>query len=104
MRVFSIYIASTTASPRKNEERNFNMGKSWFPLKDADLLLFAQNWVTRGATPSNYNWVAGDVTSLSTITTGFDSALTLATDPTTRTRVTIDAKDVQKGTLIAQLR
>jgi hypothetical protein len=81
------------------------MGANWLPLKDQDLL----TWVTIfssliTAAPTTYGLVAADATALAALVTAYNTALTAATNPSTRTEVTIAAKDVAKAGLLASVR
>lgn len=77
----------------------------WLPSKDADLDAFAVNFHTLiAAAPATYGLVAGDATALDPFVTAYTAALTAATDPSTRTSVTVAAKDVARFNLKAELR
>jgi hypothetical protein len=79
--------------------------RSWLDTRDAQLLPFASNFSTRAsATPAAYGLVAGDATALATLYGNYNTALTTASNPATRTSVTIAAKDVAKAALITELR
>jgi len=81
------------------------MGRSWLDTRDAFLLPFSQNISTKlSATPAAYGAVAGDATALATLVSDFDTKLTTAQNPATRTKVSVTAKDVSKAALIAELR
>ena len=81
------------------------MGKSWLNTNDAPLLAACQNVLAViSPVPANYGASAADVTALTPLVSGYESALTTATNPPTRTKVTIAAKDVQKAGLIVEMR
>ncbi len=81
------------------------MSKSWIPNKDSELLAFSQNISTRiSATPATYGVLAGDATLTATLVGTLATAQPIATNPATRTSVTIAARDIAKAALIVQLR
>src|SRR5205814_710535 len=72
---------------------------------DADLLA----WVTAysqkiTATPTAYGLVAAQATALAAVVTSFTTALSTATNPATRTRGTVAAKDAARTPLVAMAR
>lgn len=77
----------------------------WLPSTDADLDSFAQNFNTLiTAAPATYGLVAGDATAFDPIADAYTSALATATNPPTRTSVTIAAKDTARFNVKASLR
>lgn len=77
----------------------------YIPVTDSGLL----SWLTNfdGLTSVNYaayGLTAPEATSITTVTGAYVSAYALATDPTTRTPVTIAAKDTAKATALATVR
>jgi hypothetical protein len=81
------------------------MGTSWLPLNDAGLLAFVQPFSTKiAATPTAFGLTAADATTLTGLVTGYQTALATATDPSTRTPVSVTAKEVAKASLVAETR
>ncbi len=81
------------------------MSRSWLPLTDEALRSFCDSFLaTITTTPTAYGLVVGDVTSLGALTTAYGSALAAAVEPSTRTSVTVAAKDMAKRSLIAAMR
>jgi hypothetical protein len=78
---------------------------SWLPDKDADLLSFSTNFTAKiVAAPTTYSLTAADATALGLLNTAFTSALASATNPSTRTKTTVAAKNVVKAQLVADIR
>lgn len=66
----------------------------YIPARDADF----NNWITNfnsllTASPSTYGLIAADATAVDTVTDAWVAAYTAAIDPSTRTPVTVQAKD-----------
>jgi hypothetical protein len=81
------------------------MRTDWVPSADVDLDLFCQNFSTKiTATPASYGLIAGDATSFATLKTDFTTKLAAATNPSTRTKVTVASKDTSRAALNAALR
>ncbi|HZZ43626.1 MAG TPA: hypothetical protein VFE58_11865 [Tepidisphaeraceae bacterium] len=79
--------------------------QDWLDTSDGPLSTFANDFSAKiTATPTAFGLVAGDATSLATLVTAYNTALAAATDPVTRTRVTVAAKDTAKVALIADIR
>ena len=77
----------------------------FIPHKDSEFGPWAANFSTKiTATPTAYGLIAGDATALATAVTNFTAALTTATNPATRTPVTVASKDTLKAVLIADIR
>lgn len=77
------------------------MSAPYIPTRDADLLLWADNFRdVLAAAPATYGLVAGDITTISTLVNAFDTTYAAAVNPATRTPVTIAAKDSAKGALL----
>jgi hypothetical protein len=75
------------------------------PSKDAELRDFATNVdVLVTAAPAQYGLAAADAASIHTYASEFDLKLTAATDPSTRTKVTVAEKNLAKGQLEVILR
>lgn len=78
---------------------------NYIPPRDADF----NNWVTNFSTlltaaPATYGLSAGDATSVDTVTDAWVNAYTAATNPSTRTSVTVAAKDTARITAEATIR
>lgn len=72
------------------------------PRKDQELLAWSLNFKTLiTATPTVFGLTAGQATQYGTAHTAFATALQTATEPTTRTKAAIAAKDSAKITLRA---
>jgi hypothetical protein len=81
------------------------MPADYIPARDVDLVAWSTNFKTLiTATPTAYGLVAGDATAYGTLDTTWQSAYTAATNPATRTPVTIAAKDAAKTALIFKAR
>lgn len=81
------------------------MPKDFIPSRDADLLPFSQNLSAKlTATPVPYGVTAPQATALAALVTAFATALGVATNPATRTRAAISAKDAAKTPLVANIR
>lgn len=77
----------------------------YIPSKDADFSNWLANFATLiAAHPTTYGLVSGDATAISAQNTTFQAAYTLATDPTTRTSVTVAAKDAARATAESVIR
>lgn len=73
------------------------MPQPYIPAKDADFSNWLLNFSTLlTASPTTYGLVAGDATIVAAQNTAFQAAFTAATDPSTRTPVTIAAKDAAR--------
>lgn len=81
------------------------MATSYIPTKDSELDLWAANFSTRiTATPLTYGLTAGIATAIAALYATWHTAFLLATNPVTRTEVTVAAKDSAKGAMVPQLR
>jgi|SRR5688572_2610801 hypothetical protein len=81
------------------------MAKSWLPLTDQDLRAFCTAFLaTITPVPATYGYVVGDVTSLTSAVEGYTDALAVVDEPSTRTRVTVAAKQMAKDALVALMR
>jgi hypothetical protein len=77
----------------------------YLPPKEADLNLWVLNFDTLlTAAPATYGETAPVALAVHTPTDAFIAALSLATDPGTRTHSTIAAKDAAKAAMLAALR
>jgi hypothetical protein len=81
------------------------MAKSFLPAKDAELLAWSSNFSTRiSATPTAFGLTAPQATAYAALHTAFADALATATEPSTRTRGAIAAKDAARTPLKADAR
>jgi hypothetical protein len=81
------------------------MAKDFLPSKDADLLAWSVNWSARiTSTPTAYGLTAAMATAYSTLHDSFASLLSRATEPSTRTRGAVAAKNDARRLLKAQAR
>ncbi len=79
--------------------------RDYIPSTDAALAAWSFNFNTViTANPTDYGLIAGQATAYDTLDDAFQAALTAATNPGTRTPVTVAAKDVAKAALIASAR
>lgn len=73
---------------------------NYIPPKDQDFKAWALNFSTLiTATPTAFGLVAGQATAYAALYAAFNTALTAATDPSTRTKVTVAAKNVARANL-----
>lgn len=78
---------------------------SYVPTKDADLDAWATNFdVTITAAPADYGLIAGQATAFNVLRTAYTAALLAATNPATRTSVTVAAKDAARNAMVANAR
>lgn len=78
---------------------------SYIPTKDADLLAWGQNFAdVIAAEPVAYGLLPADAVVISTNMTEFANAYAEATNPATRTIVTIAAKDEEKAGFLSLAR
>src|SRR6516162_9145654 len=81
------------------------MTRDFLPAKDADLLAWSSNFSAKiTAEAVSIGLTASQATQYSTLSGAFASALATATEPSTRTRGTISAKNVARTALKAQAR
>lgn len=81
------------------------MGSSYIPSREADMDAWLLNFKTLiAATPTNYGLVAGDATSISAAYAAWNAAYLAATNPTTRTRLTVQTKNQQKANVLSVVR
>ena len=84
---------------------DINAMSDYLPTRLAQLRDWAVNFSTLiTATPVAFGLTAGNATTISTAVNAFTAAYTLATDPSTRTSVTVAAMRVQKTAMIAVIR
>lgn len=73
------------------------MSTDFIPSRDPALESFLLNFKTLiAASPTSYGLVTGDATAINASYASWHSAYLAATNPTTRTHITIAAKDAQK--------
>lgn len=81
------------------------MSKSWLPLKDETLRSFCTAFAaTITPVPATYGLAASDAPSLNAAVTSYSDALAVTAEPSTRTRVSVAARDMAKRSLIALMR
>jgi hypothetical protein len=79
--------------------------RDFLPSKDADLLAWAQAFSSKiTATPVAFGLVAAQATAFAALLTTFSADLAVATDPATRTRAAISAKNASRAPLKAEAR
>lgn len=77
----------------------------YIPSKDADLANWADNFSTLlTAAPTTYGLVTGDATAVATVVNAFLAAYSTAINPSTKTPVTVAAKDVAKIDMLTTVR
>jgi hypothetical protein len=77
----------------------------YLPSTDSGLCGWALNFSTLiTANPSTYGLMASDATAIAGVVNAFDAALTRATEPATKTKATVGAKDSAKAAMVAVLR
>lgn len=78
---------------------------SYIPAKDSEFLAFLINFAALiTATPADYGLTAGNAVSVNAQLALFEPALALATDPTTKTPVTVASKDAARLVAVATVR
>lgn len=78
---------------------------SYLPTTDEALAAWLDNFSTLiTAAPADYGLQAADATAIANATTPFGPALTLATDPITRTAPSIASKDAARAVALAVVR
>ena len=81
------------------------MSTPYIPARDADFDTWLLNFSTVGAAaPATYGLSGGQVTAIGGVQTAFASAYLLAIDPSTRTPVTVAAKDTARANAEAVVR
>jgi hypothetical protein len=79
--------------------------QSYIPSKEALLLAFATNFSTLiTAVPATYGLTAPDAVAIAAVVNPFAAAYALATNPATRTTITIDTKDTAKAAMLVTVR
>lgn len=73
------------------------MAAPYIPTRDADLDDWATNFTTRlTASPGTYGLIAADATAVASVVTTWHTAYLVAIAPSTRTPVTVQAKDAAR--------
>jgi hypothetical protein len=81
------------------------MGKSWLDLTNEGLRAQTTAFLaTITPSPGTYGLATSDVTYLSGLVTSYSDALAITDEPSTRTTVTIEARNMAKRSLIAGMR
>jgi hypothetical protein len=81
------------------------MATPYIPSRQAQLVLWATNFAAIAtASPSVYGFSAGDLSSINGVVNAFSAALTVATDPSTRTSTTVAAKDAARAAMLDVIR
>jgi hypothetical protein len=74
------------------------MANSFIPHRDVDALTWMQNFSSLiTAAPARYALVAADATSIATAVQEFSTSLTVALEPSTRTKVTVNTKNEKRA-------
>jgi hypothetical protein len=88
-----------------NQTNTMPANPPYLPSRDVDLAPWAINFdALLTANPTNYGLIAGDAVAVAAVVATFVSALSVATDPGTRTPVTIASKDAAKASMLAVVR
>jgi hypothetical protein len=75
------------------------------PRKESELVTYTENFSTKiSATPATYGLTAAQASAFATLNTAWVSAYTTANEPSTRTVVTVEAKNQAKVNMLANLR
>jgi len=78
---------------------------NYLPTRESDLKNFALNFATRVvAEPANYGLTGNDATAINTVVQNFVTRYDLTTQPATRTKPVLMAKNAAKEVLLLQLR
>lgn len=81
------------------------MASSYIPSTDAGFSAWITNFSSLiTASPTTYGLIAGDATAIAAQATSYNAALTVATDPSTRTPSAVAAKDAAKAEALAVVR
>jgi len=81
------------------------MGRSWIPLRDQQLRAFTSAFLaTITPSPTLYGLVIGDVTLLTSQVDDYTAKLAAADEPSSRTSVSIAAKQMSRRTLLGTMR
>ena len=104
-RVSPLYAPGHTRAGHAPSARRLSAMPNYIPSRDADLDAWANNFKTLiAATPTNYGLTAADGTAISNSFNAWHTAFLNATNPTTRTRATVAAKNDQKRLMLGVLR
>lgn len=78
---------------------------NYIPAKDADFALWLQNFATLiAAAPATFGLTAGDAAIITPVNTAFQASYLAATDPATRTSVTVATKTSDRAAAEATVR
>jgi hypothetical protein len=81
------------------------MSNSYIPSKDGDLEAWLANFKTLiAASPTSYGLVASDATAVTNAYNAWHTAYLAAVNPTTRTKLTVAAKNQQKAIVLGVVR
>lgn len=80
-------------------------GNSFIPNKDMELQAYAADFLAKiAASPATYGLLPADATAMAPYVTGYTANLNLATDPSTKTKVTTMQKNVSRVQIISVIR
>ena len=81
------------------------MGSSYIPSREADMDAWLLNFKTLiVASPTSYGLVTADGTAISAAYSAWNAAYLAATNPTTRTKATVQTKNQQKANVLSVVR
>jgi hypothetical protein len=81
------------------------MSVPYIPPREVDLVNWADNFSTLiTASPATYGLIAGDAVTIAAVVADWDTAYAAGTDPSTRTPVTVGAKNTAKLAMLPVLR
>lgn len=81
------------------------MSNDWIAKTEAERVNQAQDFATKIAVnPVSLGLTAAEATSMQNDATAFATAFSLATNPVTRTKITVEDKDIKEATCIARMR
>lgn len=81
------------------------MGANYLPSQENALDAWLNNFKTLiAASPTTYGLVAGDATALTAAFTSWHAAFLAATNPPTRTKSTVETKNIQKANILGLVR
>ena len=77
----------------------------YIPVKDSDLNNWAANFSSLiTAAPATYGLVSGDATAIAAVVAAWAAAYALVTSPSTKTAMTVQAKNTERTMMLATLR
>lgn len=81
------------------------MSAPYIPTTDTDLQLWALNFSTKiTASPTTYGLVSGQATAFAALYSAYNTALTIANTPATRTKSTVATKNTNKAAMVFSAR